>query len=221
VRGYQHSYPLKDGGSIDSPGYAAAKIVAGHAPEDPASHAGQTHYLDFRYRLAPIQASDLLADAASPAWENLALFKGQIVVVGGAYRAARDQYATPKGIMDGCAIVAQSVAAEVDGTYISPASRWLTGLLMIAGGLATLAVYHFFKFRTAVLVSLALIPVLSIASNFVLFHRFAAWGAMVPLVVAVIIAELYSKAALYLAFYQKIVKLKSRDKAPTPANSAH
>ena len=217
VRGYRHTYPLEGGGTVDSPGYAAARIVAGHAPEDPASHAEEIHYLDFRYRFSPIKIRDLLEDAQSPTWEKLALFNGQVVVVGGEYRAARDQYATPKGLMNGCAIIAQAVAAEIEGTYISPASRWMTGLLMIAGGLTTLAVYHFFKFRIAFLVSLALVPVLSIAANFILFHRFAAWGAMVPLVIAVIVAELYSKATLYLAFYQKVAKLrtKSPDAAAT------
>jgi hypothetical protein len=39
---------------------------------------------------------------------------------------------------------------------------------------------------------------------------------MVPLVIAVIIAELYSKAALYLAFYQKVTKLRSKDPALRP-----
>jgi CHASE2 domain-containing sensor protein len=222
VRGYQHMYALQGGGMVDSPGYAAAKIVAGHPPEDPANHTGQTHYLDFRYQFAPIRARDLLQDAQSPQWEKMALFNGQVVVVGGEYRAARDQYATPKGLMDGCAIVAQAVAAEIENTYISPASRWLTGLLMIAGGLATLAIYHFFKFRAAFLVSLVMVPVLSIASNWILFHRFAAWGAMVPLVIAVIIAELYSKAALYLAFYQKVAKLHAKEpKAVAASHSAH
>jgi hypothetical protein len=46
--------------------------------------------------------------------------------------------------------------------------------------------------RLAFLASLLFIPLLSIASNWILFHRFAAWGAMVPLVSAVIVVELYS-----------------------------
>ena len=148
----------------------------------------------------------------------MGLFNGQVVVLGGKYRVARDQYSTPKGLMNGCEIIAQAVAAEIEGTSISAASRWMTGLLMIAGGLITLAVYHWLKFRIAFLVSLALIPTLSIASNWILFHRLAAWGAMIPLVIAVIVAELYSKAALYLAFYQRVAELKSTqaDAVPTP-----
>jgi len=135
------------------------------------------------------------------------------VVVGGTYRVARDQYATPRGIMDGCEIVAQATAAEIDGTFISAVSRWMTGLIMIVGGLATLAVYHWLKFKQAVIVSLAMVPALSLASNWILFHRLAAWGAMVPLVIAVIVAELYSKATLYLAFYHKVATLKSKGAA--------
>lgn len=211
VRGYQHMYPLESGGSVDSPGFAGARIIAGHAPEDAASHGTQTHFLDYRYRFAPIKARDLIQDAESGAWEKMAFFNGQVVVVGGTYRVARDEYATPKGLMSGCEIVAQAVAAEIEGTSISSASRWMTGLMMIVGGLVTLAVYQWLKFRTAFLVSLALIPALSVASNWILFHRLAAWGAMVPLVIAVIVAELYSKAALYLAFYQKVATLKSKD----------
>ena len=215
VRGYQHMYPLESGVTADSPGFAAARVVAGHAPEDPSSHGFETHFLDYRYRFTPIKARDLLQDAQSDAWDKMALFNGQVVVLGGTYRVSRDQYSTPKGVMNGCEIIAQSVAAEIEGTSISAASRWVTGLLMILGGLITLAVYHWLKFRTAFLVSLALIPTLSIASNWILFHRLAAWGAMVPLVIAVIVAELYSKAALYLAFYQRVAELKS-PKVPTP-----
>lgn len=220
VRGYQHTYPLESGGSVDSPGFAGARIVAGQAPEDSAGHGSQTHFLDYRYQFVPIKARDLVQDAEADTWEKMALFGGQVVVVGGAYRVGRDMYATPKGLMNGCEIVAQAVAAEIEGTSISSASRWMTGLMMIVGGLATLAVYHWLKFRTAFLVSLALIPALSIASNWILFHRLAAWGAMVPLVIAVIVAELYSKATLYLAFYQKVATLKSKGATATDAIAA-
>jgi CHASE2 domain-containing sensor protein len=220
VRGYQHTYLLESGGTVDSPGYAAARIDLGHAPAEPSSHGGETHYLDYRYRFVPVKAQDLVADAESDAWDKMALFAGQVVVDGGTYRAGRDQYATPKGLMNGCEIVAQSAAAEIDGTFISSANRWTTGLLMVLGGLITMAVYHWLKFRMAFLVSLVMVPALSIASNFILFHRFAAWGAMVPLVIAVIVAELYSEAALYLTFYQKVATLRSKDQPATGVPAA-
>ncbi|HWG21786.1 MAG TPA: CHASE2 domain-containing protein [Terracidiphilus sp.] len=220
VRGYQHTYPLEDGRTVDSPGYAAARIASGHAPEEANHHPGEVHFLDYSYQFVPLKASELLDDAASSAWNQMALFNRQVVVVGGTYRVGRDQYATPKGQMDGCEIVAQAASAEIDGTFITPASRWLTGLLLILGGLATLVVYHWLSFRLAFVVSLLMVPALSIAANWILFHRFATWGAMVPLVIAVIVAELYSKATLFMAFYHKVAKLKTKEGTAAVAEEA-
>jgi hypothetical protein len=58
-----------------------------------------------------------------------------------------------------------------------------------------------------------MVPALSVASNFILFHRFAAWGAMIPLVTAVIVAELYSEATLSHSFYQRVARLRSKEPA--------
>jgi hypothetical protein len=158
-----------------------------------------------------VRASDLLQDAESNTWDQLASFKDQAVVIGGTYRVARDRYATPRGLLNGSEIVAQAAASEIAGTFIPTVNRWLTGALMLLGGLLTLAIFNWLPFKKAVLVSFLLVPTLSIGSNWLLFHRFAAWGAMVPLVFAVIVAELYSKAALYLAFYQRVRDVKKRD----------
>jgi CHASE2 domain-containing sensor protein len=218
VRGYQQSYPLESGGSVLSPGVAAALMFSGQSPA-PSNPAADTHLLDFHYRFVQVKASDLLQDADSATWDQLAYFKDQVVVIGGNYRVARDRYATPKGLLDGCEIVAQGAASEIAETYIPTVNRWLTGALMLVGGLVTLAISNLMPFRKAFLASLLLVPVLSIGSNWLLFHRFAAWGAMVPLVFAVIVAELYSKAALYLAFYQRVrdIKQKYPPVQPDPA----
>jgi CHASE2 domain-containing sensor protein len=209
VRGYQQSYPLESGGSVLSPGVAAAQMFNGQSPAQ-SNPVTDTHLLDFHYRFVPVKASDLLQDADSTTWDQLATFKDQVVVIGGTYRVARDRYATPKGLLNGCEIVAQGAASEIAGTYIPTVNRWLTGALMLVGGLITLAIYNLLPFRKAFLASLLLVPVLSVGSNWLLFHRFSAWGAMVPLVFAVIVAELYSKAALYLAFYQRVRDIKQK-----------
>jgi CHASE2 domain-containing sensor protein len=211
VRGYQETYPLESGGSVSSPGFAAAQLFKGQ-PSPPVNAAADTHLIDFHYRFAPVRASDLLQDADSNTWDQLASFKDQAVVIGGTYRVARDRYATPKGLLNGSEIVAQAAASEIAATFIPTVNRWLTGALMLLGGLMTLAIYNWLPFKKAFLSSLLLVPILSIGSNWLLFHRVAAWGAMVPLVFAVIVAELYSKAALYLAFYQRVRDVEKRDK---------
>jgi CHASE2 domain-containing sensor protein len=210
IRGYQQAYPLQSGGYIASPGFAAAQLFKGQ-PATPSNASAATHLLDFHYSFTPVRATDLLANAQSPTWDQLAAFKDQAVVIGGTYRVARDRYATPKGLLNGSEIVAQATASEIAGTFIPTVNRWLTGTLMLFGGLLVLAIYNMLPFKKAFFVSLLLVPLLSIGSNWLLFHRFAAWGAMVPLVFAVIVAELYSKAALYLAFYQRVRDVKQRD----------
>jgi CHASE2 domain-containing sensor protein len=215
VRGYQQSYPLASGGSVLSPGIAATQMFGGQSSSQ-SNPAADTHLLDFHYRFVRIKAHDLLQDADSTTWDQLAYFKDQVVVIGGTYRVARDRYATPKGLMDGCEIVAQATASEIAGTYIPTVKRGLTGALMLVGGLITLAIYNLLPFRKAFAASLVLVPVLSISTNWLLFHRFAAWGAMVPLVFAVIVAELYSKAALYLAFYQRVRDINQKGRPTEP-----
>ena len=208
VRGYRRVYRLKGSTIAASPGYALATLLKGNA-EISEKPAGQIdRYLDFRYDFNTYHAGNIVADSKPTSWASLQIFKNKVVVIGATYLAARDRYATPAGPHFGCEIVAQEVQAELDGTSIASASRWLTGLLLVVGGFATVAVYHWFKLRTAFLVSLILIPLLSIASNWILFHRLSIGGSMVPLVSAVIIAELYAHASLYLYLLQKVSAAK-------------
>lgn len=209
VRGYRRVYKLKGGNVAASPGYALANIVKDKVGISEKNAGRNDRYLDFRYDFNTYKARDIEADAKPASWADLQMFKDKIVVIGATYSAARDQYATPAGARFGCEIVGQEVQAELDRTSIASASRWLTGLLLVLGSLATVAVYHLFKLRAAFIVSLILIPLLSIASNLILFHRLSAWGAMVPLVSAVIVAELYAQASLYLGLLKK-VSAKSR-----------
>jgi CHASE2 domain-containing sensor protein len=218
VRGYRRTYKLDDGSIVESPGYAVSRLL--RFPQSPpsASSFRNERFLDFRYQFRTSKASAVLSDAESESWKDISIFKDQVVVVGGTYRAARDRHATPAGLFYGSQIIAQETEAEMDGTSIPSASRWLTGLIMVLGGLVTIVIYHCSNLRVAFLVSLLSIPLLSILSNWILFHRFAAWGAMVPLVSAVIVVELYAKATLYLDFYKKISALYSRERSePEPS----
>lgn len=207
VRGYRRTYELEDGSVIASPGYAVSRLLTSPSSQS-LMHFRNERFLDFRYRFMTSKASAVLADSKYPLWKDISIFKDQVVVIGGTYRAARDRHATPAGLLYGSQIVAQEAESEIDGTSIPSAGRWLTGLLMVLGGLVTVAIYRWSNLRLAFLLSLLLIPFLSIVSNWILFHRLAAWGAMVPLVSAVIVVELYAKASFYLDFYKKISALR-------------
>jgi CHASE2 domain-containing sensor protein len=204
VRGYQRVYKVNDGSVAASPGYALATLLKGVRVSE-RSGGENVRYLDFRYDFFQTpRAGNILDAAKSASWADLQMFKNKVVVIGGKYWASRDQYATPTGSRFGCEIVAQEVQAELAGTSIAPASRWLTGFLLVLGGLIMVAVYHWFRLRMAFVTSLVLIPLLSIASNWILFHRFSMWGAMVPLVSAVLVAELYAQASLYLDVLKRV-----------------
>jgi len=214
VRSYRRLYELKDGNIAESPGYAMARLLnAARIDHSVVSRTSSERFLDYQYRFLPNKAGDVLSDATSKSWRDISMFKDQVVVVGATYRAARDRYATPAGLLYGCEIVAQEAEAEIDGTSIPSASRWLTGCLLVLGGLATMALYHRFSLCIAFLLSLLFVPLLSIASNWILFHRFAAWGAMVPLISAVIVAELYAEASLYLDLLKKVSAIKSQSRS--------
>lgn len=219
VRSYRRIYMLKGGEIVASPGYALAALLKGDSRVAEKTGGSNDRYLDFRYDFRrPFKAGNILKDAESASWPDLQIFKDKTVVIGATYWASRDRYASPAGPRFGCEIVAQEVQSELDGRSIAPASRWLTGLLLVLGGLTTVAVYHWFKLRTAFVVSLILIPVLSFISNWIWFHRLSAWGAMVPLVSAVIMTELYAQATLYLELFKKVSTLKSHASADPGAN---
>src|ERR1700722_11713281 len=139
-----------------SPCYAVGTLLKGGRVSE-TTGGENVRYLGFRYVfLQAPRAGDILDDAKASSWADLQMFKNKVVVIGGTYWASRDQYATPAGARFGCEIVAQEVQAELDGTSIAPASRWLTGLLLVLGGLLMVAVYHWFRLRTAFVVSLIL-----------------------------------------------------------------
>ncbi len=213
VRGYRRTYELEGDGVVESPGYAISRLLTSAPPLKSAISIGNERFLDFRYRFMTSKASSVLSDSKSEVWKDISIFKGKVVVLGGTYRAARDRHATPAGLLYGSQIVAQEAESEINGSSIPSASRWLTGLLMVLGGLATIAIYRWSSLRTAFLISLLFIPLLSVISNWILFRRFAAWGAMVPLVSAVIVVELYTKATLYLDFYKKMSALHSQERS--------
>jgi hypothetical protein len=153
VRGYRRVYKLKGGTVAASPGYALFSLLKGNSRVSEQTGGENDRYLDFRYDFHDpfnSKAVNVVSEVNLPSWNDLQMFKDKVVVIGGTYFASRDQYATPVGPLFGCEIVAQEVQAELDGTSIAPASRWLTGLLLVLGGLAIVAVYHWFKLRFGV-----------------------------------------------------------------------
>jgi hypothetical protein len=208
VRAYWRVFPTSQG-PVPSIELAAAEAYRGRqfsAKLLPASK--NERILDFRYVFYLMNARSVLEYAKKPGWPD-GVLRDKIVILGGRYRAGRDQYATPLGIIDGVEIVAQATQAEIDDTGIPHTGPWL-GVLEMLAGLIVIALYQLFPLRTAVLVSLILLPTLSMAGSFLLYRRAAAWLALMPVLVIVLISELYAKAAMYRNLSSNLVGLANK-----------
>jgi hypothetical protein len=73
-----------------------------------------------------------------------------------------------------------------------------------------IALYQLFRLRTALLVSLILLPLLSIAGSFLLYRRPAAWVALMPVLVIVLVSELYAKATMYRKLAGNLAELATQ-----------
>jgi CHASE2 domain-containing sensor protein len=217
VRGYRREFVAKDGTPIPSIEFAAAQAFRnGLARPVPMKPAERDRLLDFRYDFrvspstisGPMSVSYVLKTADKPGWSD-GLLRNKVVILGGAYSAARDSYATPVGLLNGSEIVAQATQAELDNTGIPLANSWIAGLIQVLAGFGLVVLYQQFSLRIALVSSLFLIPVLSFAASLILFHRLAMWAAMLPVLLAVLVTELYSKATFFLAVCRRFSAAKA------------
>lgn len=187
--------------------HEASRGEAHHEPEAHEAaaehHEGGAHhdlFLNFagdRFSFPRMTASDLLQASAGAAWSESGPLAGKIVVLGGLYRAARDEYPTPLGSMAGSEVMAHAIASELRGAGVRHASEVLMVILEILGGIALVVIHHRLEMRTAMFVTLLAIPVFALVSSFLAFSSLALWANFVPLLLGVLIHQLYDHAKEY------------------------
>ncbi|MGH9320880.1 MAG: CHASE2 domain-containing protein [Vicinamibacteria bacterium] len=147
-------------------------------------------------------ASFVLEASERPGFGERGFLKDRVVMLGGSYRAARDQYRTPLGEKHGVEILAQIAQTELDvkseGDRVKPIGLDRIGIVLFLNGLVLLFLYQMVSFPRAFWVSLLLIPVLATLCS-LLFAKspFALWPYLVPLQLAVLVQQLYSHAKGY------------------------
>jgi hypothetical protein len=193
IRRYERALPT-DSGSMPSLACALAHAFGPRCgPVD-----AQARTIGFRRGLLVLTAADALRLAARPAFAASGPLRGRIVLVGGTYRAARDQYHTPLGMMPGLHILAQVVETELDGGGRRPASLVYLALLQLLLMLLAGFLYHGLEPGRAFAASLALLPVLAFVGSWLLTGTIVGGIAyFVPLLVLVIISILYEKTVAY------------------------
>ncbi|HEY4978286.1 MAG TPA: CHASE2 domain-containing protein [Candidatus Acidoferrum sp.] len=157
-----------------------------------------------RYRFPINQAGSFLPEVGQPSGfaaditrkkeideQRAALLDGKIVLIGGAFNEARDNYFTPLGLMQGVELNALAIQSDLSGGGIREVHWFVEALIDL--GIGSLIVAIFFRCegrpRRALLWSLVIIPGAMLGS-FLVFKSAAYWFNFIPLVVGVILHQL-------------------------------
>lgn len=193
----------------------------------PAPKSMQPRFISFRSRhLLNFSADTILelsAGSASGYSGDRGVLRDRIVLLGGAYREGRDVHHTPLGEMSGIRIQAQIIATELDGGgEPRPSVVGVVALQFIVGCVLVLLFLQF-PFRTASALVLVAFPILAAGGSLVTTGSvFAGLPYFIPLLVLIIVQQLYEQANIYREallgeFYRQVRALPPSEDSVRPA----
>ncbi len=195
IRRYHRYFEVAD---TLRPSFATAVVKA--LREEPVEPTVEPFFI--RYQPLPPgvfhQASLVMTAAQSPDFGENGVLRNRVVLLGGAYRAARDEHQTPLGEMFGVDVQAQVIQSELEGGGLQPVGRDVIGVLLFVNSMGLLFLFQLVGLRRAFWISVAGIPVLGTACSFLFAgSAFALWPYLIPLLIAVLIQQLYAHAIRY------------------------
>ena len=181
----------------DAPKFSfAARMVAGCGPKKPEGRgAGEGKLINFLgdpKAFGHLSAGALLKLAKTEGWKGTKNpLNGHFVLLGGAFRAARDKFYTPSGRMDGVDIIAHTIVSELHGGEVkSPDSTFFfavdvaLGLCLVAGG-------WLLPRKWALPAMIAIVTVAAFLASWVAFQSFGYFASFVPVLGGVLTHELF------------------------------
>jgi CHASE2 domain-containing sensor protein len=210
VRRYHRHFPIEGGGKADSFPWAVVQAACAKphpmegcdAVKKDIASSKRGLVLNFageRFNFTPLAARFLLQAAEQPGWKTTSPLRDQIVLLGGFYRAARDMQVTPVGPMQGVQLMAQAIETEFGGGGIHPLNEFLAILLDLLSG--ALVVYINYRYPLhpgqAMLLSLIGLLILPLISSYLAFSTLARWLNFVPIIVGVLLHQLYEHGREY------------------------
>jgi CHASE2 domain-containing sensor protein len=120
-----------------------------------------------------------------------ALFDGKIVLIGGSFVEARDEYFTPIGPMQGVELNALAIQTDLSGGGIRDINQYGEFVLDLCISIFIVAVFYFYGTRpwVALGISSSVVP-LALISSLILFDSFAYWFSFIPIAVGLTIHQL-------------------------------
>lgn len=197
-----------------------------HTPEEcrPTHDRLLINYASEHYDFGSMHASDVLRLYDDKSENALQQLENKIVLFGGSYRAARDEYRTPFGPMPGVKILAHAIESELQGR-IRFASHWVMFLVEIAVGVCLAVLHNSAHVQEAIchwipgtsvflvvlhnsvrgrhLMDIIIVMLLLLCASYVTFSSFALWANFVPILVAIWLHQIWDN-------YQKLRKLRQR-----------
>ena len=147
-------------------------------------------------------------------WTNNSSLTGKIVLLGGSFAAARDEHATPLGMMLGVDILADAVETELMGGGAAP-PEWLNLLIGILDGYLILWLFYRLSIPLALLSSV--VATLAVVAVVGLFSP-GSWLYLSMVCVVVAVYQLTDLASDYRAeLIRRLVEPPSPDQPVPPA----
>jgi CHASE2 domain-containing sensor protein len=185
VRRFRREFPIRGelatkvlGSPLQSFPWAIAKTYDPCLARQDHGRAGHDLIFNFisdHYSFDRVNAGEVSALAAEPFWPNSKLIHDRIVLLGGVFAEARDDYETPVGRMAGVDLIAHAIQTELArggvreiAIYTSIAIELLSGSLLIYLNWRFVGVGGF-------VVSLLFVAATFLGISYLAFRGFAYW----------------------------------------------
>jgi CHASE2 domain-containing sensor protein len=198
IEGADHKYYPSLAFNLVEVSQRGPQACRGALPNPDRSQSAELEKVNFR---GPRNAFDHLSISALKTLKDLPAsahpLHGKIVLLGGAYRAARDAYATPFSYLDGVDIIANTVDMNLPGNkelkdmpvWVNVAG-YLQGVMLLAG-------LYFVSRTWSLLIHVLVLPVYALVVNWLAFQWAATFVSFVPCFVGIVIHEMVGHATEY------------------------
>ncbi len=138
------------------------------------------------------------------------LLSGKIVLVGGTFKESRDFYPTPKGLLSGTEIIANSIETLLKAKPLKPVSHLFELLFELAVVvILSLVFVRYAPFKASLICLLSVIP-LAVFGSYLVFSSLSRWLNFIPAAASVFLHGEFSLIERYSRVKREVEDLKDR-----------